>query len=79
MTITTSTGTILRPVGTFCEAPDGYNGETHSGQLLADRSGTFWVRGVNSRGNHYLFPVTDQWAAVHCNSVGIAPTTRGVA
>jgi hypothetical protein len=25
------------------------------------------------------YAVSDLWAAVHCNSIGIAPTTRGIA
>ena len=79
MTTTTSTGTVLRPVGTFCEAPDGYNGETYSGQLLTDPEAGFWVQGVNNQGNPYLFPVTDLCAATYCTSIGTAPTTREAA
>ena len=77
--MTTTTTTNLRQIGTYIEAPDGYNGDTHSGELLEDAQGRFWARGINSRGNRFLFSVSDCWAAVHCNSIGAAPTTRGVA
>jgi len=72
---TTGRGRPLRPVGAYTEAPDGYNGETHSGQLLWDEGegGLFWVRGINARGAGYLFPVTDQWVACYCTSIGTAP------
>lgn len=71
--------TDLRPVGTYAEAPDGYNGDTHSGQLLMDPGGTFWAHCINDRGNECLFTVSDRWAAVHCTSIGTAPELRRAA
>jgi hypothetical protein len=69
-------GQHLRPVGSYIEAPDGYNGDMHSGELLFDDMGQFWARGINSRGNPFLFTVSDRWAAVHCLTIGNAPTVE---
>jgi hypothetical protein len=70
--ITVTHSDDLRPVGSYAEAPDGYNGDTHSGELLLDAQGRFWARGINSRGNRFLFTVSDRWAACHCTSIGDA-------
>ena len=72
----TARGQTLRPVGTYAEAPDGYNGRTHSGQLLTGPDGAFWARGINEQGRQFLFPVSDHWAACHCTSIGTAPELR---
>ena len=71
----TARGQILRPVGTI-EAPDGYAGDWYTGTLAIDPAGLLWVHGTNDRGNPFMFPITDHYAAKHCTALGNASTVE---
>ena len=72
-----TTTTNLRQIGTFEEEPNILGGVC-KGELLIDPQGQFWISCIVNE-KQQLLPVPEFYAAKYCTSLGIAPTTRGVA